>query len=335
MTDWKRVLRAIAPKGKSSIISGLAAAMPRVIETAGINSLRRQAHFLAQIAHESDGFRTTVEYASGAAYEGRRDLWNTQPGDGKRFKGRGLIQLTGRSNYAEFGKALGVDLVADPNMAAQFPYAVLTAALYWRKRGINAAADADNLRSVTKKINGGYNGLAARAAYLKSAKRALAAPAPKAAPADAITADDLRQAGSRTMAGADQTKNGAIGVIATVAGSGAIEAVTNIAGQASDVVQTAQSVASNAQTVHEATPGVLGWLQEHWQQILIGGNVVLAIACAYFIWRIWRGASRVELARVDDANDALAALPDAPLEDDAAEGEAGEALDEDATQGTA
>lgn len=150
-----------------------------------------------------------------------------------------------------------------------------------------------------------------------------------------LTAADLRKAGSRTMEGASQVKNGAIGAVATVAGSGALEAVSNIAGQASDTVQTAQSVASSVQTVHEATPGVLGWLQAHWPHLLIGANVILALACIYFVWRIWRGAQRVERAKVEDTNDALAALPEEAADAEPSDGEPGEPLDEDAMQGTA
>jgi putative chitinase len=305
MTDWAKVLRAIAPKGKSSIISGLAAAMPRVIEIAALGTMRRQAHFLAQIAHESDGFRTTVEYASGAAYEGREDLGNTQPGDGKRFKGRGLIQLTGRANYAEFGVALGVDLVANPVMASRFPYAALTAALYWRKRALNAAADADDIRGVTKKINGGYNGLAARQAYLKAAKRALAAPQAKAAPVEEeATVADLRKAGSRIVAGSDQVRNGVIGG-AVSAGGAAITAAADSGVDPSDVISKVGDAAEQAKNISDAAqsaPDMLAWAQTHWEWLVIAA---LSLACLYFIWRAWQGAGRIARARVDDANSSL------------------------------
>ena len=90
-----------------------------------INTRLRIAHFIAQVAHESDCFNAMEEYASGAAYEGRDDLGNVQPGDGKRFKGRGLIQLTGRDNYAKFSKAMNQDFLSQPEMVAQTPYAVL------------------------------------------------------------------------------------------------------------------------------------------------------------------------------------------------------------------
>jgi len=317
MTDWVKVLREIAPKGKTSIISGLAAAMPRVIEIAALGTTRRQAQFLAQLAHESDGFRTTVEYASGAAYEGRKDLGNNRPGDGKRYKGRGLIQLTGKANYFEFGSALDVDLVANPDTAARFPYAALTAALYWRKRAINADADADDVRNVTRKINGGYNGLAARQAYLKAAKRALAAPQAKAAPSEEeVTAAELRKAGSRIVTGADQVKGGVIkGVISagTAVGTAVynnqepapapspLDALSQAGDMASKVGDAAES-AKNIKDAADSAPPILAWAQAHWTWIVIA---VLSLACLWFIWRAYQGANHVVRARVDDANSSL------------------------------
>jgi hypothetical protein len=116
----------------------------------------------------------TTEFASGAAYEGRRDLGNTQKGDGVRFKGRGLIQLTGRSNYAKYGNILGADLVGNPPSAAEFPWAALTAGVYWRDRNINSKADRDDVVGVTKLVNGGTNGLSDRRTMLANAKRVLA-----------------------------------------------------------------------------------------------------------------------------------------------------------------
>jgi putative chitinase len=127
-----------------------------------INTPRRQAHFLAQVGHESGELQFTEEIASGEAYEGRVDLGNTHAGDGPRFKGRGLIQLTGRSNYQAYGTAIGVDLVnndnwlrvsTDPNLAVD------VACWFWDRNGLNALADNDDIRGITKKINGGFNGL--------------------------------------------------------------------------------------------------------------------------------------------------------------------------------
>lgn len=138
----------------------------------GITTTLQKAHFLAQVAHESDGFRTATEYASGKAYEGRKDLGNTQPGDGVRFKGRGLIQLTGRANYQAYSRALYGDdrCVQRPEMLAELPDAALAAGWYWNWRGLNALADKDDLVAVTRRINGGTNGLEARRKRLAQAK---------------------------------------------------------------------------------------------------------------------------------------------------------------------
>lgn len=139
----------------------------------GITTTLQKAHFLAQVAHESDGFATTVEYASGAAYEGRADLGNTEPGDGRFFKGRGLIQLTGRYNYTDYSRAMYGDdrAVRAPVMVAQLPDAALAAGWYWQSRGLNPLAADDDLERVTRRINGGLNGLDSRAGYLRLAKR--------------------------------------------------------------------------------------------------------------------------------------------------------------------
>jgi len=138
-----------------------------------INSPLRMAHFLAQIAHESAELRYSEEIASGEAYEGRADLGNTQPGDGKRFKGRGLIQLTGRSNYKRYGKARGRDFTTDETarlLATDPDLAVDVSCWFWVKHDLNALADADDVMAITKKINGGYNGLPDRKAKLARAK---------------------------------------------------------------------------------------------------------------------------------------------------------------------
>lgn len=174
MPDFAKILLAICPHGAAAIRDGFAAALPAVIAFADLSTPLRLAHFLAQCAHESAGLATTVEYASGAAYEGRKDLGNIQPGDGVRFKGRGLIQLTGRANYAKACEALNMPLTLYPERAAEFPAAALTAAWFWKTHGLNKFADADDVERVTQRINGGLNGLASRKAYLAKAKAALA-----------------------------------------------------------------------------------------------------------------------------------------------------------------
>ena len=135
-----------------------------------IDTPLRMAHWLAQVAHESGELLFTKELASGKAYEGRKDLGNTQKGDGVKYKGRGLIQITGRANYAAYAKYCGYDVVAKPELLEQPVGAVKSAMWYWQTRGLNALADKDNVLTITKRINGGLNGLASRKAYLARAK---------------------------------------------------------------------------------------------------------------------------------------------------------------------
>jgi putative chitinase len=138
----------------------------------GIDTVLRQSHFLAQVGHESGELRYSEELASGDAYEGRRDLGNTLPGDGRRFKGRGLIQLTGRANYAAYGKTIGIDLTAGDNCqrVGEPDLAVDVACWFWQAHALNALADQDDVQGVTRKINGGLNGLADRQRQLERAK---------------------------------------------------------------------------------------------------------------------------------------------------------------------
>lgn len=139
----------------------------------GITTALRMAHYLAQIAHESGELRYTKELASGAEYEGRKDLGNTKKGDGVRYKGRGLIQLTGKANYKAYKEYCGFDVVAKPELLEQPLGAVRSSMWYWKTHDMNALADKDDVKAVTKRINGGYNGLAARQKYLDRAKKAL------------------------------------------------------------------------------------------------------------------------------------------------------------------
>ena len=138
-----------------------------------INTPLRLAAFLAQIGHESGRFRYTEEIAKGDAYEGRKDLGNVCKGDGKKFKGRGLIQVTGRYNYEAISKDLGIDFVGSPTLLSSPEYAVWSACWYWDKRKLNALADEGRFRDITKAINGGYNGLEDREKLYVKCKRML------------------------------------------------------------------------------------------------------------------------------------------------------------------
>jgi predicted chitinase len=140
---------------------------------ANITTPLRQAAFLAQLAHESVELRAFQEFDSGAAYEGAVRLGNTQPGDGPRFKGRGPIQLTGRSNYRAAGKALGLDLENHPEMAATPTVGFRVAGWFWTTHRLNVPSDAGNFDAVTKGVNGGFTGKASRDAFYLVAKRAL------------------------------------------------------------------------------------------------------------------------------------------------------------------
>ncbi|WP_138469026.1 peptidoglycan-binding protein [Poseidonocella sp. HB161398] len=159
---------------QKEIVTAISGDFEQVLRRYEIDSALRIAHFMGQVTHECAGFRTTEEFASGAAYEGRADLGNTEKGDGRRYKGRGLIQLTGRANYRQMGERLDLPLEETPHVAAQPLASLRIACEYWESRGINAICDRDDLIGVTKLVNGGTRGLQDRAGYLRKAKTALA-----------------------------------------------------------------------------------------------------------------------------------------------------------------
>jgi predicted chitinase len=179
------LLLQLCPKASPTIVKQLPDALNKWLPHFQINTPLRIAHFLAQAAHESDHFKTTVEYASGKAYEGRKDLGNTVPGYGVRYKGRGIFQLTGYANYAAYGAklrklGLNIDLVANPERAAEVEISVLVACLFWEAKGLNSWADRDDVEMITKRINGGKNGLAERTRLLAKAKTIVQPSAPEA-----------------------------------------------------------------------------------------------------------------------------------------------------------
>jgi len=138
-----------------------------------IDTPMRVQMFLAQIGHESGELRYVRELASGEAYEGRKSLGNLLSGDGKRYKGRGLIQITGRANYMALQDALDLPCVDHPELIETPVNACRSAAWFWRSNGLNALADSGNFLAVTKKINGGTNGLPSRELYYKRAKEVI------------------------------------------------------------------------------------------------------------------------------------------------------------------
>lgn len=134
------------------------------------------AAFMAQIAHESAEMTASTERGKASyfdRYDGRKDLGNVRPGDGRRFRGRGWIQLTGRYNYRKAGEALGIDLENNPEMAADPDTANQVALWYFDTRVMNRVSDPRNIKAVTKAVNGGYNGLGDRTQYFNKYAQAL------------------------------------------------------------------------------------------------------------------------------------------------------------------
>lgn len=169
----KDSLMAVMAMGVESTIKLYLNLLKTALPKYQVNTPLRIAHFLAQIGHESMSFVYTQEIASGAAYEGRKDLGNIKKGDGVRFKGRGLLQLTGRDNYGSYGKYIKKDLLKLGNeqiIATTPKYALDVSLWFWGNRKLNKYADNDNLKAITRRVNGGYNGLSDRDLYLKRAK---------------------------------------------------------------------------------------------------------------------------------------------------------------------
>lgn len=159
--------------GYTRLIDGYNNAM----RAANITTVERAAMFAAQLGHESVGLKYMEEIADGSAYEGRRDLGNTQPGDGRRFKGRGPIQLTGRANYRAFTQwardqgHTTIDFEREPHRLSEPHWGFLAASYYWTvaRPQINSLCDRRDLDGVTRAINGGTNGLADRRARYQRA----------------------------------------------------------------------------------------------------------------------------------------------------------------------
>jgi len=150
-------LNAIMPAGNKANLAKYLPHLNQAMAWGGITTCPRIAAFLGQIAEESGSLHYMEEIASGAAYEGRRDLGNTHPGDGRRFKGRGPIQITGRNNYAAASKGIGHDILNHPTDAALPQYAFKTAVWFWNSRGLNAQADKNNqagFDQCTLRVNG-------------------------------------------------------------------------------------------------------------------------------------------------------------------------------------
>ena len=175
-------LRQIMPNLAAAKLPFYLPALNLAMQGYEVNTALRTAAFIAQLAHESGEFRWMEEIWGPTDAQRRYEppnalaakLGNTEAGDGQRFKGRGPIQITGRFNYARYGGLLGIDLVADPPLAATPEVAFATAGLYWKTNGLNELADAEQFVTITRRINGGTNGLPDRQKYHETAKAVLA-----------------------------------------------------------------------------------------------------------------------------------------------------------------
>jgi putative chitinase len=163
-------LLQLCPRANKQLAQLLPESLSHWLAQYDIDTPNRVRAFMAQAAHETDGFRTLREYASGQAYEGRADLGNDKPGDGRRYKGRGIFQLTGRANYRLYGQLLHLALEAQPDMAAQPDVSVQIACMYWQRKNLSHWANNGDLTAITRAINGGLNGLTDRQRLYSLAK---------------------------------------------------------------------------------------------------------------------------------------------------------------------
>ena len=157
-------------KLKGNIPDSVLEQIPEAATKFNITTNLRLAHFLSQCAHESGNWKFKVELASGKAYEGRKDLGNIHPGDGVKYKGRGFVQTTGRVNYEKFSKFIGEDCVTNPDLIAT-KYPLASAGFFFNSNKLWSICDLGStdevVKKVTKRVNGGYNGLEDRLKYFK------------------------------------------------------------------------------------------------------------------------------------------------------------------------
>jgi putative chitinase len=339
MTDWTKIVRAVAdPRGKKpdpAIVAMIADHADEVFPRYGITTIRRQACILAHACVETANFSTleeslnysaerlhvvwpkrfpTVASAQPFAHNPRalaNKVYNGRMGnragtdDGWLNRGKGLWQCTGRENIGELATGLKVSIDVASAWLVHPDHALECACALFNLLGVRAAADAGDVKAQRKKVNGGTNGLAEVEAAWPRAIKALSAEAAKAR-VDAIDAQlasevedttpppvketlaELRTMGSRTIAGADLAQQGLAGSLASIGGAtAALSQVQDVAEQAQEAIVAIQSGVSALET-----------LRTYWPLLAV---VALTGAAAFFVWRAWRGASLVKIARVDDA----------------------------------
>lgn len=171
-------VQMIMPRASSLRVKEFVESFNKWADRFEISTPLRAAHYIGQVAHETGQLKWLEEIASGANYEGRKDLGNTQPGDGKRFKGRGYLQTTGRANYQAYASSIfcNGDLMSHPEWLAKQPGCQKSSMFFWWKNKLNQWADADDCRGVTRHINGGYNHFVERQNFTRMAKAVLCKP---------------------------------------------------------------------------------------------------------------------------------------------------------------
>lgn len=171
MIVTKAQLKACMPLVTAENLEKFTDPLNETLERYDIKSPQRLSCFIAQIAHESGSLRYVRELATGEAYEGRLSLGNRFPGDGRKYKGRGLIQITGRTNYQNLSNSFGVDFINNPTLLEGPLYASLSAGWFWDLRKLNELADVMDFKKITLRINGGYNGYEDRLKYFEYCKQ--------------------------------------------------------------------------------------------------------------------------------------------------------------------
>jgi predicted chitinase len=259
-----------------------------------IISKKRRCAFLSQLAHESAQLRYMEEIASGAAYEGRHDLGNTQPGDGKRYKGRGPIQLTGRANYRKFGRLLDLDLEKQPQIASKPENGFRIAALFWKLNGLNELADQLSMKGdqaergilikITKRINGGLNGLNDRLNYFRIAKQVLHNDDDPIAPPTARPAESVHE---QEQGSAEESQAVAPAIVSAETGE------TDLLGSAVSSDKAKGAALKLWPRLVKHSGAALTWLYAFYEANKIGFILVVLVLIAGVLWLVYHNRKKL------------------------------------------
>jgi len=299
----RKALRALGPNGNRQYIDELSSVARDILDDYKINTPLRLSHFWSQISHECAGFKTfqeslnysvdgllktfsrkRISEVEAARYGripgrpadqkaianivyggdfGRKQLGNTQPGDGWEFIGRGPKQITGRANYTEMARKLGIDLVDHPELMLRPDVGLKAACEFWVSRGLNSLADKNDIVAITKKINGGTLGLANRRANFVIAWRIFG------------KGDELPESGRTVASSSEATTTAAAAGGGGLGIYGAYEVGKEAVRNASEIKESAEGAGSLL--------GVSGSTA-----ILVGGLIILVLGMGFLLYRNWR-----------------------------------------------